>query len=186
MAAPTAADVLVSSPLATGGVLTAPTGSTLPTDATTALDAAFVATGYVSEDGVTMTINKDTQDIFSWGGEKVRVIQTSHSLQLSFSFLETNEQVLNLVFGDANVVKVGDATTVQINSDVLPHFALALDMKDGDKRVRLAAADAQVIEMGDITFVHNDAAMYEVTLECFPDGSNNKAYLYHDVDGSAI
>ena len=184
MAAPTAADVLVSSPLATGGVLTAPTGSTLPTDATTALDIAFVASGYVTEDGVTVTINKDTEDIFAWGGDKVRVIQTSHSAQIKLAFLESNEESLGVVFGADNVTVTGDATVVKINSNVLPHFALVLDMKDGDKRARVAAADVQVIEQGDMTFSHSDATGYEVTLECFPDSSNNKAYIYLDADGA--
>lgn len=189
MAAPTAANVIVGKPLATGGVMVAPKGTTLPTGATAAtvtLDAAFVGTGYISEDGVTQSIGTDTTDIVAWGGDTVRVIQTTHALTYQFSFLETNSDVLKLVYGDENVSvtaatsSAGTRIATLINSKTLPHKAYALEIKDGDAKVRIAIPDGQITTVGDVTYVHSDAIKYDVTITCYPDDSGNKAYLYTD------
>ena len=46
----------------------APLGTTLPTDATTALAAAFINLGYVSEDGVENNNEINVTTIKEWGG----------------------------------------------------------------------------------------------------------------------
>lgn len=182
MANPEAANILVASPLATGGILTAATGTAVPTtvDGST---SAFTGAGYIGDAGVSMTVDRQTQDVFAWGGDKVRVIQTSHSVQLEIPFLEANAAVLALVFGEDNVSVVGAVTTVNVNGTMLPHFALVIDAQDGDKRVRITAEDAQVISQQDITFVHTAPTMFTVTVELFPGTDNNKAILLYD-DGS--
>ena len=58
-------------PKTTGAIWVAPVGSTLPTDATTALDAAFKCLGYASEDGVTNANSPDTDTVKAWGGDTV-------------------------------------------------------------------------------------------------------------------
>lgn len=47
------ANVTAAKPKIGGAVFRAPLGTTLPTDTSSALDAAFMCLGYVSEDGVT-------------------------------------------------------------------------------------------------------------------------------------
>lgn len=183
MANPDAANILVASPLATGGILTAALGTAVPT----AVDGAttgFVGAGYVGEDGVTLTVDRQNEDVFAWGGDKVRVIQTSHSAQLAFPFLEVNPAVLGLIFGADNVSTVGSVTTVKINGTVLPHFALIIDTQDGDKRARITAEDAQVVSQEDIVFVHTAPTMFSVTVELFPNSSGDKATILYD-DGAS-
>ena len=181
MTNPTAANVLVASPLSTGGVLTADYGTTLPTTPT-ASTAAFTATGYISEDGVTLTVDRSTQDVFAWGGQKVRNIQTDSSVQIALGFLETTPTVLSTVFGEDNVSTVGDVTTVSITGGVLPQFALVIDAADGDKRVRITAAAAQIISQEDLVFVHSAPTIYNVTIECFPDANGVNAKLLYEED----
>ena len=47
-------NVTAAKPKIGGAVYSAPLGTTLPKDATTALDKAFKALGYISEDGLKM------------------------------------------------------------------------------------------------------------------------------------
>lgn len=184
MANPDAANILVASPLVTGGILTAATGTALPTT----VDAAttgFTATGYIGEDGVALTVDRTTENVMAWGGGKVRVITTEHSVQLGFAFMEVTAGNLALVFGTDNVSTVGDTTTVKLNGVELPHFALVMDAADGDKGVRITAADAQVTANEDLVFVHSAPTMLTVTVECFADANGDKAKLiYSDGTGS--
>lgn len=178
MANPDASNILVASPKATGGILTAAVGTALPTTTDDAL-SSFTATGYIGEDGVTLMIDRTTEDVFAWGGTKVRVITTEHGVQLSFGFLEVNAANLPLIFGTDNVSTAGDETTVKLNGVELPHFALVMDAADGDKAVRITAADAQVVEQEDIVFVHSAPTEFNVTIECFADDNGDKAKLIY-------
>ena len=46
-------NITIGLPKSNGAVFWAPAGTTLPTNASDALDGAFVNLGYISEDGVT-------------------------------------------------------------------------------------------------------------------------------------
>lgn len=180
-------DVLVGAPLTgTGGILVAPTGTTLPTDSSTALDAALKKAGYVGEDGVTMSIGRDTEKIKAWGGDTVRVVETSHEVTFSWTFLETNGLVLAEVYGADNVTvtpatsSTGTLSAVAIKGGALPERTYVLEMKDGKKRVRVVIPNLQITEVGDTQFVHTAATGYEVTAEALPDDSGVKAYIYTD------
>jgi hypothetical protein len=179
MAAPTAANVLVGSPNVTGGVCVGPPGTALPTDPTTDLNSALVATGYISEDGVTQAIETDTEDIVAWGGDTVRVIQTTHTLTYQFQFLETNDTALKVVYGDENVATSETGLAALINSKPLPHKVYVLEIKDGDRPVRVVIPDGQVTERGELVYVHTDAVKYDVTITAYPDAAGNKAYIYY-------
>jgi hypothetical protein len=79
----------------TGAVYVAPSGTALPTDATTALPVAHEDVGFIHEDGVTETQDTDTNDIIAWqNGATVRKVQTSHDLMYAFTMLETSEVTL--------------------------------------------------------------------------------------------
>lgn len=182
-----AANVVSGKPLATGGILRAPIGTTLPTDATTALGAGFTALGYVGEDGVTETQDRSTDKIKAWGGDTVAVVQTEHSLQYKFTLIETlNAEVLKAVHGDSNVTTTAATSTkgtlhaVLITGQELGHAAYVIEVKDGDARVRIAISDGQITEVGDITYSDSEVIGYEVTVECFPDANGVKATKYLD------
>lgn len=173
----TAANVLAGKPLASGGVLIADQGSTAPTDATSAPDPAFVAAGYIGEEGLTETVDRSTEKVKAWGGDTVKVLQTDFSTTYTFTFLESlNTTVLETVYGADNVVETpADATngtlrTVKINSETLPHKAFIFEVKDGDSRIRIHVPDGQVTEVGEVTYNDGDVIGYQVTVEAFRDG----------------
>lgn len=182
----TASNVLVGRPLATGGILVAPLPATLPTSATSTPNAAFDAAGYVSSDGVIQTLGTDVTEIKAWGGDIVRRIQTSHDLTYAFTLIETNEVSLTVYYGDENVTVGTGTTAVEIKAGDLPRKAWLVEIKDGDKRVRIVIPDGQVTDRGDITYADENAIAYELTLTCYPDSSGVKAYIYTDDDGVSV
>lgn len=189
MAGTSSANVAVGKPnlQVSGGVLWAPTGSTRPTDPTTALDAVYVPLGYVGADGVTETAERSTENIFAWGGVKVRTVQTEYAGSLAFVLIESRRAAaLRFVFGDSNVEQdpTSGVITVLRNEQPLPHGQLVIDMKDGDGARRLDAGYAQVTEVGDITYVDGESISYEVTVSVDPDDDGNTLVEYIQADPS--
>ena len=72
----------------TGAILTAPVNSTLPTNAADTIDAAFVDSGYVTEDGVNVSPTWNTNKLHDWSGANVRTMLDSFEGQVSFSLME--------------------------------------------------------------------------------------------------
>ena len=66
MATMDASKVTLGSALATGAIYVAPQGTTLPTDATTALGSSFVLLGFTSDAGVQLNESRSTNAINAW------------------------------------------------------------------------------------------------------------------------
>lgn len=184
------ANIVAGKPLATGGVRIGPLGATAPTDASTALAAAFVSAGYVGEDGLTETTDRSTEKVKAWGGDIVKVLQTDFSTTYAFTFLETlNTDVLKTVYGDTNVTTtaatstVGTLRTVKINADVLPHKSFVFEMKDGAAKIRIHVPDGQVTEVSEVTYNDGELVGYGVTIEAFRDTTLNANAVKYLDDG---
>jgi hypothetical protein len=175
---PTADNVRVA---VTGAIYYAPTGTALPTSATAALNAAFLANdlGYISEDGITQSISEDITDIKAWqNAAVVRKIQTGHDVTYQFGMLETASDPLALFYGNFA------GGVAEIDGGSLPRMSFIIQVDDGGNQIRIVIPDGQVTERGDITYANADAVIYDVTLTAFPDGSGNKAYIYFSSEGS--
>lgn len=182
----TVANVLQGRPLTTGGVMNAAAGATLPTTAV-AVTTGFTALGYVSDDGLTETIDRTTDKVRAWGGDIVKVVQSEFSVSYQFTLYETlNANVLKAVHGTSNVtttaagVSTGTLQSVKVNGDTLPKIPWLFDMKDGTAKVRIVVPFGQVTTVGEITYNDNGVIGYQVTVEAFADSSGNQAYKYID------
>lgn len=165
----------------TGAAYNAPLGTTVPTDADTAVAAAFLDTGYIHEDGVTQSIETDVTDIKAWqNGDVVRKIQTQHDYTLNFKMIETTGQTLKLYYADPTAT----ATAVKVTGAQSPHSAWVLEVRDGEKTVRIVLPDAQITERGEVTYKTDEAVAYDITITAYPDANGVKAYLYLD-DGTS-
>lgn len=185
--APNAKNVLVGIPdKASGGVYfsDAPIQSdSYPTDLST-LPETLVPSGFLSEDGVTETNENDTERIKAWGGDTVRIVNTDHTVTYSMTFLESSPRILSAVYGAENVTEADGVVTVLVNSLPLEHRSWALEMKDGDRRIRVLIPNGQITARGDITYTHTGAIQYEVTIEAFADDDGNKAIKTLDAEAA--
>lgn len=182
MATPNVSNILVGAPdqTSTGAIFTAAIGSTLPTDANTALTTPWASAGYVTEDGVTLSNEFDTVDIKDWSGKVCRVLSTSASATVSFAALEFSKESLEQAFGASNVVVSGGVTAIT-NPGVLPTaMSWVFNIKDGSKYVRLVIPNGQVTNFPDITFRSDEAITLPIELRCLPDGSGNVWYMYQE------
>ena len=188
MATPDTQNIFVGAPLqaTTGAIFTAPVGSAAPTDAVTALDAAFESSGYVTEDGVSLTGNRTTINLRDWSRKTVKTILDSFEPTVSFSLMEWSAEGVQQAFGDDAVTmtpataSTGTRLTVAVDGEMPTHKAWCFNMKDGDARVRLYLPDAVPSNVPDLTFVANDAINIPVELALYPDEAGNFFYIFTD------
>lgn len=184
--------IKVGAPLkAAGGLLRGPLGTPLPTDASLLLDEGLKAVGLLGEDGLNEAENRSNEETRVWGGGLGRVLQTEWGLQLSFTMTERTTETLKQVHGPENVSEKAGATegttlrTVLRNSKTLPPQVYVAEIKDGPTRIRKVYPQAQVTEVGDVTYSHNSVIQYEVTLACYEDESGQAGYDYDEYPTAA-
>lgn len=172
--------VTSAKPKVGGAIYTAPVGTALPTDATTALNEAFKCLGAVSDAGLKNNISRTTQDTKAWGGTVVDSSQTEFKDEFTYELMDaTDENVLKSVFGDANVTKTADAITIKVNAKELNEMSWVVDMvlKNGTLK-RIVIPKGKVTAVGEISYVDNDTIGYACTMTTFPDATENNHYEY--------
>lgn len=189
MVAHNANNIGAFSPQASGGVLAGPVTATLPTNLTDVPGAEFESLGFVTEDGVTEAVARDSEKKKAWGGAIVKILTTDHEATWSFALMETaNVAGLKAVYGEDNIVDAGMGESVlKINSDELPEKAFIFDMLDKGSKVskRIVLPKARITEVGDVVYTHQDTTAFEVTIEAMEDADGNKAYIYTSSEASA-
>lgn len=170
-----ASNVSFGKPKATGAVFVAPAGTALPTDATTALAAAYKGLGYVSEDGLVNSVETDTENVNAWGGDLVLVGQTSFSETFTVNLLETNAEALKVYYGADNVTVSGENITITQNSGVLPNVVVVFELvMTGGRVKRIVVPNAQIVDRSsEITYVDGEPIAYPAVFTAYPDSNGN-------------
>jgi len=143
----------------TGTVWVAPEGTSIPSDLAVP-PSPWIDMGYTSDDGVTVTISRDQEDINAWQAtDPVRVLVTAEPKTVEFELLEFDRESIVLAFR-------GGAWT---GSDPGPYVytppaagasdvrAMLIDAFDGSQQFRLVYPRVQL--QGDVEFslVRTDA-----------------------------
>lgn len=152
----------------TGAVYFAPVATAPPTDATTALPAAYRDVGYISEDGVVEARDRSTTNIIAWqNADVVRTVITEAYITVQFTMIETNPNSVELSYGDP--VNTTDGSVSIIPGRTGGRRRIVVDYIDGDRFVRLFIAQAEVLEVGETTLASGDVTGYDVTITGYPD-----------------
>lgn len=180
----TASNVSTAKPKVGGALYRAPKGTTLPTDAKTALANTFVAMGYSSTDGMSNASSIETGEVKAWGGDTVQTTQTSKSDTFKLTLIEArNAEVLKTVHGEGNVTVADGLTTVKVTAEERIDYVWALDMilSDGYLK-RIVIPLGKVTEVGEVTYKDDDVIAYEITITAKPD--TNGVYHYEYIEAA--
>lgn len=162
-----ASNVTAGKPAVGGALYRAPIGTTLPTDATTALASAFVSLGYMSEDGLTNDNSPESEEVKAWGGDPVLTLQTAKPDTFTGTLIETlNPDVLATVYGEDNVTgTLANGITVYATADEATDYVYVCDMimRDGAVK-RIVLPKAKVTAVGTITYSDSAAVGYNLTI----------------------
>ena len=171
-----------------GGVYyRAPLGTTQPTDATTALPAAYKDNGTCGEDGLSVGITRTSKTIKDFDGGDYIDIQEEYNGTFKITLLDVDlEDAKRTAFGDSKVTFTpADATHgnryhVEHSPDPLPLSCHAFQVKSGEKRKRYAVEIGRVSEIAEIKDVFNDATKLELTIKALRNSNGNYVEEYGD------
>ncbi len=175
----------------TGAVLSAPSGTALPTSAVDALNAAFESSGFVTEDGVNIEYDQTKTTLRDWSAKARRTIIENTEAKVTFALMEISEEGLVQAFGSAAVTKVaatsahGTQLNVAITGDLPDPRIWCFNMKDGDRRVRLVIPNGQVTALPNMTFTAGDAITIPIEITGYPDANGQVAIFMND-DGLTV
>ena len=150
----------------------APAGTSLPTYPTETLETAWKEVGDVSGDGITLTLDKSTENLRNWANKIKRVIVSEHTETVQAPIMDTTEETLTTMLGEDAVSHTaatsghGKLVTASLSQDKLPEEeAFLFIMKDGDDMLMLGTSKGIVREVGDISFAPTGGITWEATIE---------------------
>lgn len=167
----------------TGLMWVAATGSTAPTDATTALAVAWKNVGMITDDGLTVKVNTSSKDVKAFGSlQTQRKIITDSSLTFDITMLETNARTQELYWGLAlnslsPTVGTG-AFSFTFGTYTRQLFAAVFDVIDGTNHIRYYAPSCEVTDRRDSKIGNAQEISWGVTITAYPNSSGVALQAY--------
>lgn len=158
-------DVKLGIGQATGMFYHAPAGTALPATLSAALDAAWEHVGDVSDEGVTLALNKSVTNLRNWANKIKRSVLTDHNETAQAPIMDTTEESLKTLVGAKNVTKTGNVIKVNLSDGDLPApEAFLWIMKDGDDMMAFGCSYGQITAVDNVRFTPNDAIRWIPTI----------------------
>lgn len=153
-----------------GEIFSAPLATTMPTDTSTALNAAFKGHGYVSEDGLVEKPEVGTKDIKAWqGAATVRTVTTDVKWGYEFTLIETKKENVELFYGTTITQTVNHGTYTIPRGGTSGRKAWVIEIIDGVNIKRILVSDGEVFKAAETNYVSEDAVGYPCQLVCYVD-----------------
>lgn len=175
------ANVSAAKPKVGGALWWAPAGTAAPTDATTALDKAFLNVGYLSEDGLKEKETRTNQSHKAWGGDTVEYSQTGYEKLYDFTMIETNDATMKARYGVDNVQvdEKGNVKHVKHNAKELPEGVWVAEMVIANRICRKVMPKAKIQSVGETTYKDNELVKYPATIGLMPDSNGDYENDYY-------
>jgi len=170
----------------TGAILTGPETDTIPDTIDDFVFAGLEDSGYVNEDGVTITPSESTETIKDWSLNVIRKVLTEFDGTVAWTHLELSVGALKNYMGEdlVEVTAADEDHGTQIRAAIAGKQrevkAWYFKIKDGDKRALVFVPHGQVTERGEIPLTASGAVTLPVTLSTYPDTNGNSIYIYTD------
>lgn len=175
------ANVSAGKGVAGGYFFSAPLTATVPTDNTTALAAAFVNLGFISEDGVNEEIDKDNETFKDMNGDTVVTASSSREETIEVTLIEVKKDALAEQYGHSNVTDANGKITVKHNGTEPDSriYVLELLLKD-NRKWRQVIPNGKVTEVGALSIASGELVGRQITITASPDALGNSVYDYID------
>ena len=170
----------------TGAILTGPETDVIPDTIDDFVFTGLDDSGYVNEDGVTITPSDSTESIRDWSGAEIRRILTEFTGEIAWTHLELSAEAARNYFGEDHVeltaatVSSGAQMRASLGKNELPRKGWYFKVKDGDRRVVVFVPHGQVTSRGEIPLTSTGAITLPVTLSTYPDADGQNIYIYTD------
>ncbi|QJD49827.1 hypothetical protein QDW19_gp12 [Microbacterium phage AvGardian] len=186
-----AANVFIGAPdqTTTGAILSGPPLAVGTAPAATIDDvdlSGLTDSGYVNEDGVTITPEDSTESIKDWSGAEIRRILTEFTGTISWTHLELSAGAARNYFGDSNVSVTaatgskGTLMRASLGKNELDVKRWVFKIKDGSRRLLVVVPRGQVTSRGEIPLNATGAITLPVELSTYPDAAGQNIYIYTD------
>lgn len=176
----------------TGAVAVAPLGTTAPASAVATLDSStWDDSGYVDENGISVTITRSTTPIRDWSKANVRNLLTEYTGAIACNFLQVDQFSAERLFGEDNVTVTeasrehGEQLKIAIGAQLPPRESFCFSMKDGNARIRVYVPVGQFTEVGQVNFKPDAGNVIGGTIATYDDGTGHSIYFMYD-DGEVI
>lgn len=168
----------------TGLAWFAATGSPAPTDATTALAAAFKNAGMITDNGVVQKFSESSKTVKAAGSTAIqRTLVTDDSFMFDIEFLENNARAKEVYsrkpIGSITPTVGTGAFSVTYGLYTRQLYAGVFDMIDGSNHVRLYCPTIETTARKDTTYNNANPATFGVTVTAYPDSTGVAVYEYN-------
>ena len=188
MGANNGTNVASAKPKAGGGLYFGPLGTTQPTDATTALDAAFVALGPISEDGIQPSRDTSTEKVKEWDGSTLASLLSDETRTFEALLYGVHDpDVLRYVFGTANVTVTAPTSTAGTKLSVvdkggqMEKGVLFFEMTHRGVKQRKIIPAADATCTGEEPYVPGGLRGYTLEFEATKDEAGAFSYEYDEL-----
>lgn len=164
----------------TGAIYKAALGSTAPTNATSALDAAFKDLGYISEDGIEESWDDSVTRYVAWQNATVIRSSVTDSVgTLKLTMIETKGLVLQTFYrGSVLTEPTAGNYKLAVKPITADPSAWVLDVVDGTKLIRNYIGNGEITERGSVMWQNGEMVAYPVTVTFYPDANGDLMVKY--------